>query len=282
MTIPAVVGLVLEYRKPELTRLAVEALLGDGCSGVVVWDNSDDQGASLRVLQQAFALESRVRLLPSQSNLGFAGGVQQGMQAIVRQDPAAWILLVNNDARILPGAVGALRSALLQQPEAVLAFPRVRHAGRTTGPLYYHRRLALVLFQAAPGAFAYPSGSVLLIAPERLSGPLLDEEFFMYGEDVELGWRLRRPGAMVHVPLLLAEHLGSQGSGGGSLLYETWLVRSHWMLARKLALSRGDRTLNLLGRALSLPLRAALRALRYRSLTPLLGFVQGSRSAWHR
>ncbi|OIQ86779.1 N-acetylglucosaminyl-diphospho-decaprenol L-rhamnosyltransferase [mine drainage metagenome] len=277
---PPIIGLVLEYRKPEFTQQCVRSLLRERCSAVVVWDNSDDGGYSLDCLRRTFGSDPRVLLLAASRNLGFAGGVRHGMEAIAVAYPQAWVLLINNDARLLPGAVLALRQALLACPGAVLASPRVRHGGRIVGPLYYHRRLALVFTRPVRGAFAYASGSVMLVAPSRLGSRLLDEAFFMYGEDVELGWRLRQSGAIVHLPLLLAEHLGSQGSGMGSLRYETWLVRSHWLLARKLTRCAGDVALNYLGRAVSLPARALLRCLRYRSLTPIRGFIAGTFGAF--
>ncbi len=276
-----VVGLVLEYRKPALTRSCVESLLREGCSAVVVWDNSNDGGVSRQALYAAFRDDPRVALVGGQANSGFAGGVRRGIDHIACEHAGAWVLLVNNDATLLPGALAALRATLQARPEAVLAYPDVRHGGRVVGPMFYHRRLALVLLNPWPGAFAYASGSLLLVAPQRLAGPLFDEDFFMYGEDVELGWRLGGAGSMAYLPRVLGEHLGSQGSGAGSLRYETWLVRSHWLLARKLAHSPGDAALNLLGRMLSLPARAVLRSLRYRSLIPLRALVRGTMGPRH-
>lgn len=276
------IGLTLDYRDPARTSRCIESLLADGAAAVLVWENSADGGISASALSSRWQGNARVVIAESPRNLGFAAGVNRGIAAILSRWPDAWIMLINNDAILLPGALATLASALDAQIHAVIAYPRVDHGGRVVGTMFYQRHFALLSFdKPLPGSFPYASGSAMLIAPERIEPPLFDEDFFMYGEDVTLGWRLG-PERMVYVPEVFVFHEGSMSACIGSPFYETFTAAGHWLLAYKLGRSCTDRVLLLSGRLISLPVRAMLRAMRNRSLIPLLALVRGWKVARQR
>lgn len=277
----SLVGLTLNYRDAERTSRCIISLLAEGVSHILIWDNSEDDEISATNLKQRFSAESRVSIAISPKNLGFAAGVNQGLAWIRAHFPYAWVLLINNDAVLQAGSLSLLTTALAQTSDAVIAYPTLHHRNEIVTTLFYHRSLALVTHKHLPGSLPYASGCCQLLAPERLVGPWFDEDFFMYGEDVELGNRL---GAhrMVHVPGALVVHEGSASSGMASPFYETHVVAAHWLLARKLAKNPLELGLFFLGRALSLPARALLRALRQRSLIPLTALWRGWRLAFPR
>jgi GT2 family glycosyltransferase len=277
-----IVGLTLNYRDAERTSRCIASLLADGAAGVLVWDNSEDDGVSARCLRQRWAREPRVVVEVSARNLGFAAGANRGIEAILTRWPQAWVMLLNNDAVLQRGALPTLASALNDQPRAVIAYPRVDHGGQVIGTVYYQRWFALLRFDRPwPGSFPSPGGSALLIAPERIELPLFDEDFFMYGEDVLLGWRLGA-ARMVHVPQVLVWHEGSASSRNGSVFYELHVAAGHWRLAHKLANNPADAALLLASRCISLSARALIRAVRSRSLVPVLAFFKGLRLARQR
>jgi N-acetylglucosaminyl-diphospho-decaprenol L-rhamnosyltransferase len=277
-----IVGLTLNYRDAERTSRCIASLLADGAAAVLVWDNSEDDGVSARELRQRWVREARVIVEASPRNLGFAAGVNRGIEVILARWPQAWVMLLNNDAVLQRSALSALASALNDQPRAVIAYPRVDHDGQVIGTVYYQRWFALLRFDRPwPGSFPYPSGSALLIAPERIELPLFDEDFFMYGEDVMLGWRLGA-ARMVHVPQVLVWHEGSASSRNGSVFYELHVAAGHWRLAHKLANNPADAAALLAGRCISLSARALIRAVRSRSLVPVLAFFKGLRLARQR
>lgn len=273
-----IIGLTLHYRHAALTDRCVRSLLADGADAVLVWDNTGDGGESAKGITVCQEQPDRVVLQISPANLGFAAGVNRGIEAILARWPQAWVFLLNNDAEVVPGAVSALSEALAAHSSAVVAFPLIDQGDRFSGATYYQRHFGLLSSRPLPASVMHPSGCALLIAPERIELPLFDEDFFMYGEDVMLGARLG-PQRMVHVPEVLVRHAGNAGSGQGSAFYEERMVAAHWLLARKLAKNRLELGLYLLGRALSLPARALLRAVRQRSLVPLTALWRGWRLA---
>lgn len=276
-----IIGLTLHYRHAALTDRCVRSLLADGADAVLVWDNTSDGGESAKGITVCQEQPERIALEISPANIGFAAGVNRGIAAILARWPQAWVFLLNNDAEVLSGAVSTLSEALAAHSSAVVAFPLIDQGDRFSGATYYQRHFGLLSSRPLPASVMHPSGCALLIAPERIEQPLFDEDFFMYGEDVMLGARLG-PRRMVHVPEVLVRHAGNAGSGQGSPFYEERMVAAHWLLARKLAKNRLELGLYLLGRALSLPARALLRALRQRSLIPLTALWRGWRLASRR
>lgn len=273
-----IIGLTLNYRDAIRTSRCIESLLRAGAQSVLVWDNSADGGQSAGALRQGWAANDRVEVIESPQNLGFAAGVNRGIGFICQRWPGYWVFLLNNDATVDESALQRLADALHRQPQAALAYPRIRHGQRIIGTLYYQRWFALLSFDdPLPGSFAYPSGAALLLAPERIELPVFDEDFFMYGEDVLLGWRLGR-ARMAHVAEALVHHEANASSRNGSLFYETHVAAGHWLLGYKLARGPLNEALLLGARCLSLPMRAVLRAFRSRSLAPLIGCYLG----WQR
>lgn len=273
-------GLLLNYRDWQRSHHAIRSLLEDGAAAVVVWDNSADDGASAAQLSEALGAEARVHIHVSPANLGFAAGVNRGLALCARLHPNAWVLLINNDARLEVGALDALTGALSEASQALIAYPAVNHGGVVRGTAYYQRATGLLCVRPRTGCFAYASGCCCLLATDRLSLPLFDETFFMYGEDAELGWRLHgRPEAMVFVDRVLAEHEGSASSGLGSAFYETHLVAAHLILARRLARCRTEAVFFISLHVLALAVRACTRAIRFHSWVPMRALLQGRRVA---
>lgn len=268
-------AITIHYRKPELTATCIDSLLADGWISILVWDNSADDGATLRTLQAQYAQDTRVLWGDNATNLGFGNGINAALTELGRRGHAGPILLINNDVHVEQGMRAALHAPLQGVDDPVLVAPRIRQNGQELGWLYYQPWLALVTRRPLPGSFAYLSGCCLLVQRANNADPLFDKDFFMYGEDVELSWRWRRKGGR----LILLEHAwlthaGSASSGQSSEAYEHFLVKSHWRLAEKLADGRLQAIIMRTLRLPSLLARACLRALRHRSLVPLQALTQ--------
>lgn len=263
-------AITIHFRNPELTLKCIESLLIDGWAPVLVWDNSDDGGTSLQKLHDYYGADARVQLVYSPTNVGFGKGMNGALAELAQRNYAGPVLLVNNDARVQPGMRNALEAELADSALPTLVAPRIIQNGHKQGWLYYQPWLALVTRCRLPGSLPYLSGCCLLVARPNNTQPLFDEEFFMYGEDVELSWRISQQGGrLALLDRTYVSHVGSASSGQASEAYERYLVRSHWLLAEKLASSATTKTLMRALRVPSLFARASIRALRFRSLVPL-------------
>jgi GT2 family glycosyltransferase len=188
--------------------------------------------------------------------------------------------LINNDAIFPQGHLQKMIAALEADKQAVMAFPSVMQAGTLHTWMHYQRWLGLILSRPVPGSFPYASGCCQLIAVDRLGLPLYDESFFMYGEDVELSWRLSDGRQkIIHVDGDPVLHEGSASSGPNTAFYETQMVASQFLLAFRLASGPVEAAWLFMARMLSLGLRALLRSLRHRHCQPVVSYIAGIREA---
>lgn len=279
MTNPRLVAIVLHFRTARLTLSCLESLLSSGVPEVMLVDNSQDDGRTITAMEHELAAMrgegGMVTVLAPSRNLGFAGGVNLALDALLSSGPAR-VLLLNSDALMTREALRALNEAIDHGAE--LAGPRVGEKGsvpETMGMPGYHRWLGLLVPARTPGAVGYLSGACLMIS-ERVAAPrLLNEHFFFYWEDIELCHRLRAAGARIDfVPTVRVPHISSSSARNGSPFYEYHVLRGHWLLARALTSSPAGHGVALAGRLVILPARALVRALRIRSMVPLISFMQ--------
>jgi GT2 family glycosyltransferase len=275
-----VCAIVLDYRAAEKTQECLLSLRNQGLSTVYVLDNSESEphSAELRNLINgalARVADYRIEILSAGKNLGFAGGVNfvisHDRRSALSHD---FYLLLNNDAVAGPGLVTQML-AELQDSSVVLVAPRIvcNDPGRESG-IWYHRYLGMLL--ASPGRFRfhYFTGCCLLLRRELADdNRLFDERFFMYGEDIELAWRLRRQGKkMVCAKTVIVEHEYGPSVDRASFFYEYHIVRGHLLLTFKTWIHPAEIPLLVTAKSLSLACRAVIRAVRHGSLVPLAAF----------
>jgi GT2 family glycosyltransferase len=195
--------------------------------GVDAWavDNASRDDGPARAARRLG--EGRVLRLPE--NRGFGAGVN----AVLERFETPYLALVNPDLVLPPGSLDVLADALDAEPRTGLAAPRIRTRGGGPEPSAGHfptleREWAHALFldrlagregrRFAPGpgtrAVDWVSGACWLLRREAVLavGPL-DEDYFMYFEDVDYCRRLRTAGWDVRiVPEVEAVHGLARGS----------------------------------------------------------------------
>jgi GT2 family glycosyltransferase len=275
MNLSTAFGLVLHFRTPERTLTCLQSLADEGIGRVVLVDNSEDVGQSVQAMQPGLARLAeaglRVDVLQPARNLGFAAGVGLGLEHVSRNQRAP-VLLINSDATLERGALAAMINGLRYAACVAVPARSSPEAPPSSSLVFYQRLLALYLRRSSVGTLKYPSGCCLLIRTDQVRPDLFDTDFFFYGEDVMLGCDLARRGVSVAECMGAAViHAGSASAKNGSMFYEYHVVRAHWLLARKLARNGAEQALFVAARCLTLPLRACVRSVRSRSLTPWRG-----------
>jgi N-acetylglucosaminyl-diphospho-decaprenol L-rhamnosyltransferase len=156
------------------------------------------------------------RVLRLEPNLGFAGGCNAGAAATT----APLLFFLNPDARPAPGCLEALRAAAGAHPgwgawQALVTLPGGAEVNTRGGEVHwlglgwsggYGEPVGVVATDDRAVGFA--SGTALVVrrgAWDAAGG--FDPEYFMYGEDVDLSFRLRLAGWVVGVvPAARVEH----------------------------------------------------------------------------
>ncbi len=177
---------------------------------VVVVDNASADG-TVAALQDAWP---RVRVIALERNVGFAAGNNVG----IRETASDLVLLLNSDTMVRAGALDRLVAALEADGALAAVGPRLVDGqgrvelsfGRMMAPLTEAWQKTLVRLHAhrvwPVAAYvdrlttrpAYPewiSGACLLVRrTDALAAGLLDERYFLYGEDVDFCAALRALG----------------------------------------------------------------------------------------
>ncbi|MCL3776995.1 MULTISPECIES: glycosyltransferase [unclassified Actinomyces] len=179
---------------------------------LIVVDN-DSQDGSAQTIAEACP---HVRVLPSGGNLGFAGGCNFG----VENATGRYVAFINNDARPGTGWVRAAVEEMERDPAVAAVASKVLNwdgtlidyvdGSLTWYGMGYKREAEWVddgAYETAKDVL-FGTGAAMFVDAEyyRAIGGF-DERFFMFYEDVDLGWRINLLGRKVrYVPGSVAYH----------------------------------------------------------------------------
>jgi N-acetylglucosaminyl-diphospho-decaprenol L-rhamnosyltransferase len=224
--------IIINFKTPDLTIDCLQSLLEttgfDSFDAVVIDNNSKDD--SLNLIQeytQSVGQGLPVDIQASPANNGFSAGNNLGINSC----DSEYILLLNSDTIVRPGAIELLVKTLDDNPQMGLASPRLEWPGGTPQEscFRFHRPINELIRSAATG----PITKLLkrYEVPLRVSGEivypewtsfacvlirrkvfddigLLDKGFFMYFEDVDFCKRAREAGwNIIHNPEAHVVHL---------------------------------------------------------------------------
>ncbi len=240
--------IVVSYNSADTLRACVEPLVGVPGVSVIVVDN-DSPEDSLGVIG-----DLPLTAIESGRNGGFGFGCNVGAAA----GDAPYVLFLNPDARLSPADLGRLVAVLDAERDVALVGPRLFEEDGSLMPsqrrfqtarstwaqaLFLHRVVRRAPWAneivTEPEAYAQPaypdwvSGACMLVRREAFDAiDGFDEGFFLYGEDMDLGARLRAAGGLVrYEPGATAHHEGGRSAPRTSLF--AVLARSRMRFARK-------------------------------------------------
>jgi len=213
-TAPQWAAVIINYNAGALLSACVASVLADDSAGageVVVVDNASVDSSIADVRAQF----PDVRIIETGANLGYATAANRGIAATT----TPIVAVLNPDLVVAPGTAAGMLAAFPPRPELAAAGPKIldpdgevypsarRHPGLATA--IGHASLA----RLAPNnrwtrryrnADADPdkardvdwiSGAALWLRRDALNAVGgWDERYFMYVEDVDLCWRLRKAG----------------------------------------------------------------------------------------
>lgn len=204
---------IVNYRTFELTRDTVNSVLGQSypfsCEVIVV-DNASGDDSPER-LQQYF--KDKVKFIQSNENRGFAAGNNLALRHV----ESDYVLLLNSDTVVWEGTLENIYDYMESHPDVGACGCRVRledgeldKACKRTFPNVKNSFFRLFHIPtkskdanynltnlADDGIYEIDclTGAFMFIRKEALDDAgLLDETFFMYGEDIDLCYRIKKAG----------------------------------------------------------------------------------------
>jgi GT2 family glycosyltransferase len=223
-------SVIVHWNTPELLDKCLSSLRAPSRNltmTITVVDNGSEEGA-LDFLQERYP---DVRVIVNDTNAGFAQACNQGINA---QD-SEYVLLLNPDTEVLPGALEQQSAFLDAHPRAAAAGPKlIGGDGKVQASCYPALTLAREAWRlfhldrfiprsvypdetwdlAGPVRVDVIQGACLLLrrsALEAVGG--LDDHFFVYTEEVDLCYRLGLAGhELYYLPQSRVIHYGGQST----------------------------------------------------------------------
>lgn len=246
----------------------------DATIDLTVVDNGSTD-SSLAMLREEYP---QVRALRSERNLGFSGGNNLALRRILAELPPQaaraheYILLVNSDLFLAPDTIAGLVAFAEGRPDVGAVGPRVEKpdgtldlACRRSFPTPANAFFKLFgLSRRFPGNARFAAYNLTNLDPGQLTEVdavtgacmlvrvsaidqvgLLDERFFMYGEDLDWAYRLKAQGWRVfYDPAVRALHQKGATSArqSGRMIVEFY--RAMYLFHQKHYATRSPRPLN--------------------------------------
>lgn len=232
--------IIVNYNTKELTRSCLLSLksssTGQVSSEIFVVDNASTDGSvsAFKELQKKDPFFKHTRFLSMTTNTGFA----KGNNAAIRMAKGRYVLLLNSDTVVEKGAVEKMVRFMDAHSKAgastcklILSSGRIdpaSHRGFPTPFAAISYFLGLEkLFPASKlfgqyhqgykdfstaHAIDVPSGAFFLVRQQTIREVgLLDEDYFMYGEDIDWAYRIKQQGWEIWFnPEVTVTHLKKQ------------------------------------------------------------------------
>lgn len=222
--------IIVSWNTVDLLAQCLESIYAnppDGEFEVWVVDNASTD-SSVPMVGRQFP---QVKLLANDTNLGFAGANNQA----IRQSTGDFVLLLNPDTEVKPGALDTLVRFMEAHPQVGAAGSRLLNPDQTLQASCYPvptlSRELWRLFHLdtirpygcyrmadwdlnRPRAVEVVQGAALILRRAALDQiGLMDEEYFMYSEELDLCYRLQKGGWPLYwVPQSKIVHYGGQST----------------------------------------------------------------------
>ena len=250
--------IILNYNTKELLKGCLKSVLDSlfliQNSEMIVVDNGSSDG-SVEMVRDKF---SKVKLIVNSKNLGFAKGNNLGMKVA----EGNYILLLNSDTMVEKETLPKVVKFMEENPKVGVATCRVELADGELDPAC-HRGFptpwaSLTYFFGLEKLFPKskifgqyhqtykdlhttheidsPSGSFYLVRRKTIDEVgLLDEDFFMYGEDLDWSFRIKQAGwKIMYVPEVKITHFKKQSGRENVDLEERKRATDHFYQTMKL------------------------------------------------
>ncbi len=253
---PEISVIIVSYNTREMTLKAIETLYEhsrDIALQVIVWDNASHDG-SPDAIAEAFP---QVELHRCPENLGFAAANNRAAERATGE----WLLLLNSDTEVLPGAIQNLLAFAKANPQAGIFGGKTLFADGSLNPTSCYKRMTVW------SLFCYASGLTMIMPgshfdPERSVSFKMDRvqevdtvtgcffllrtslwrelrgfdlRYFMYAEEADLCLRTARLGyrLMVTPAATIIHHGGASTTSSAVKQQQTFrgkstIIRDHF------------------------------------------------------
>lgn len=196
--------------------------------------------------------ETKILIIRQKENLGFAGGNNVGIKIAINQDDFIGVALINNDTYVAPDFLDEIMNfkqshdnadligcrILLENPDDVIWYDGGifhKHSTRATH-INENKKLEQVAQDLKPKKVSFITGCFMFISKKCIQEiGLLDDNLFMYVEDLEYCIRAQKKGLLLYqVPFSVIWHRISDRAGTNSTEFSAyWGAKNRFVVSRK-------------------------------------------------
>lgn len=259
--------IVLNWKQPQLTLETISSVLkikNDSFKYQIILVDNGSPDDSLKIFNQEYKNNKLIKILNTKSNLGYAGGNNFGINYALNED-FDFLILLNNDVLVDPNFVEELfkesKKYDIVGPKIYFAPGFEYHKDR-----YQKKELGKVIwsmggqmdwdniygsnididkvdhgqFNKINNEIDFISGCCLMAGRQVFQKiGKLDENYFMYLEDVDFCQRAKNAGfKMACIPKSIIWHLNSGSTSGPGDLQNYFITRNRIYFAYKYAKTR--------------------------------------------
>lgn len=244
--------ILVNYNGRQYNTACIESLLrqqGSYEQKIIIVDNASKDD-SMQIIRNRFESEERVETVLLDDNYGFSYANNVGIRRAGEWN-ADFVLLLNNDTEAEEDMLVQLMACAKRHPGSVVA-PKIYYndrrnilwsAGGDVSP-FIRKVRHIGLDQEDKGQFdeerpiEFATGCCLLLPRTVIqTAGLLDERFFLYYEDTEYCFRLRKKGIEIYYcpQAGLYHKVGASSKGADSPLCAYYIARN-WLLCNRIHL----------------------------------------------
>lgn len=274
MSDPLLSFCIVTYKSRDLLSDCLHSIYKDSprCEIEIIVVDNHSQDGTIDLLRSEFPL---VRYVENQTNEGYT----RPMNTALRMARGQFLVQLNPDTLVTPGAFDSLLSFMNEHSEAGICTPKVlnrdgtlqkqcrRSAGRPWDAITYFSGLSK-RFPDNPRYAGYlmtyldenevneveaVSGSCMFIRSELIDEiGYLDELFFAYQEDADFCYRARKAGWKIfYVPMAQIYHFGGEGGSGVEVYRSIYQWHRSYFLYYRKHFAKGNIFLFLTGSSIS-------------------------------
>lgn len=224
--------------------------LDEGLQNIIIVDNCslDD---SVRQLKSKFKLDKAVVLIENDKNEGFSAGNNVGIRFALTNASCAYVWLLNNDTVVDVNAMQVMKSAFKQDKYLGVAGSvlceysdraKIQAVGGVLNLWSFHYKtigagecLEQYSFPVERNKIDVCGASFMMSRAYLEQIGFLDERYFLYCEEMDIGEKSRRGGWHVYpIPGSIVYHKGSSSIGKKHSTFKDYhVVRSKMIFVRK-------------------------------------------------
>ena len=213
--------IIVSYNTKELTKKAIQTVIDktEGIEYEIIVIDNDSKDGSVEELQKTF--QDKITIIKSKENLGFGRANNLG----IKQSKGKYIFLLNSDTELINNAIKIFYDYMEENKQVGVCGGNIYNINNEPATSYcmYKKSITSYIYwriiQITSKIFAifnkkkfycnfnysnkikevgYISGADMFIRKEALNKVgLFDEKIFMYGEDIDLNFRIKDSGYLI-------------------------------------------------------------------------------------